>query len=30
LKIPVRYREALKGNQSWNVLLKPADTIVVP
>lgn len=30
LKIPVRYREALKGNQSCNVLLKPADTIVVP
>jgi polysaccharide biosynthesis/export protein len=29
-KIPVRYKEALNGNQSYNVLLKPADTIVVP
>jgi polysaccharide export outer membrane protein len=29
-KIPVRYKEALKGNQSFNVLLKPDDTIVVP
>jgi len=30
LKIPVRYKEALKGNQSCNVQLKPNDTIVVP
>jgi polysaccharide export outer membrane protein len=29
-KIPVRYKEALKGNESYNVLLKPDDTIVVP
>lgn len=29
-KIPVRYKEALKGNESCNVLLKPDDTIVVP
>jgi polysaccharide export outer membrane protein len=29
-KMPVRYREALKGNESCNVLLKPDDTIVVP
>jgi polysaccharide export outer membrane protein len=30
VKIPVRYKEALKGNQSCNLLLKPNDTIVVP
>jgi polysaccharide export outer membrane protein len=30
LKIPVRYKEALKGNQSCNVPLKPGDTIVIP
>jgi polysaccharide export outer membrane protein len=30
LKIPLRYKEALKGDQSCNVLLKPDDTIVVP
>jgi polysaccharide export outer membrane protein len=30
LKIPVRYKEALKGNQAFDVLLKPDDTIVVP
>jgi polysaccharide export outer membrane protein len=30
LKIPVRYKEALKGNESCNVPLKPGDTIVVP
>jgi polysaccharide export outer membrane protein len=30
LKIPVRYKQALKGDQSYNVLLKPDDTIVVP
>jgi len=29
-KIPVRYKEALKGNNEFNVLLKPGDTIVVP
>ena len=29
-KIPVRYKGALKGNESCNVLLKPNDTIVVP
>jgi polysaccharide export outer membrane protein len=29
-KIPVRYNDALKGNESRNVLLKPDDTIVVP
>ena len=30
LKIPVRYKEALKGNQTCNLRLKPNDTIVVP
>jgi polysaccharide export outer membrane protein len=30
LKIPVRYKEALKGDQSCNLILKPDDTIVVP
>jgi polysaccharide biosynthesis/export protein len=30
LKIPVRYKDALKGNQSCNLSLKPGDTIVVP
>jgi polysaccharide biosynthesis/export protein len=29
-KISVRYKEALKGNNEFNVLLKPGDTIVVP
>lgn len=29
-KIPVRYKEALKGYESCNVLLKPDDTVVVP
>lgn len=29
-KIPVRYKEALKGDIACNVLLKPGDTIVVP
>lgn len=29
-KIPVHYKEALKGDSSLNVLLKPGDTIVVP
>jgi polysaccharide export outer membrane protein len=30
LKIPVRYKDALNGNESCNVPLKPDDTIVVP
>lgn len=30
LKIPVRYKQALKGDQSCNLILKPDDTIVVP
>lgn len=30
VRIPVRYKEALKGNQSCNLSLKPGDTIVVP
>jgi len=29
-KIPVRYKDALKGNSTLNVALKPGDTIVVP
>jgi polysaccharide export outer membrane protein len=29
-KIPVHYKEALKGDESFNVVLKPSDTIVVP
>ncbi len=29
-KIPVRYKEALKGNSALNLVLKPGDTIVVP
>ena len=29
-KIPVHYKEALKGDSACNVLLKPGDTIVVP
>jgi polysaccharide export outer membrane protein len=29
-KIPVRYKEALKGDSSLNLVLKPGDTIVVP
>jgi polysaccharide biosynthesis/export protein len=29
-KIPVRYKDALKGNSALNVVLKPGDTIVVP
>jgi polysaccharide export outer membrane protein len=29
-KIPVHYKEALKGNTELNVPLKPGDTIVVP
>ena len=29
-KIPVHYKEALKGNSELNLVLKPVDTIVVP
>jgi len=29
-KIPVHYKEALKGNSELNLVLKPGDTIVVP
>jgi polysaccharide export outer membrane protein len=29
-KIPVQYKQALKGDSSLNVVLKPGDTIVVP
>ena len=29
-KIPVHYKEALKGDSSLNLVLKPGDTIVVP
>jgi polysaccharide export outer membrane protein len=29
-KIPVHYKEALKGNSTLNLVLKPGDTIVVP
>ncbi len=29
-KIPLRYKDALKGDIALNVLLKPGDTIVVP
>jgi len=29
-KIPVRYKDALKGDSSLDVALKPGDTIVVP
>jgi polysaccharide biosynthesis/export protein len=29
-KIPVRYKDALKGNTAFNLSLKPGDTIVVP
>ena len=30
VRLPVRYKEALKGDSSCNVQLKPDDTIVVP
>jgi polysaccharide export outer membrane protein len=30
IKIPVHYKEALKGDSSFNLLLRPDDTIVVP
>jgi len=29
-KIPVQYRQALKGDSSLNLILNPGDTIVVP
>ena len=29
-RIPVRYKEALKGNSNFNLTLEPGDTIVVP
>jgi polysaccharide export outer membrane protein len=29
-KIPVHYKEALKGDSALDVVLKPGDTIVVP
>jgi hypothetical protein len=29
-KIPVHYKEALKGNSELNLILKSGDTIVVP
>jgi polysaccharide biosynthesis/export protein len=29
-RIPVNYKEALKGNAANNIVLKPGDTIVVP
>jgi polysaccharide export outer membrane protein len=28
--IPVHYKEALKGNSEFNLILEPGDTIVVP
>jgi polysaccharide biosynthesis/export protein len=30
VKIPANYKEALKGNSSFNLALQPGDTIVVP
>ena len=29
-RIPVHYKEALKGNSEFNLILQPGDTIVVP
>jgi hypothetical protein len=29
-KIPVHYKEALKGDSALDLVLKPGDTIVVP
>lgn len=29
-KVPVHYKEALKGNSALNLVLQPGDTIVVP
>jgi len=30
LKLPVHYKEALKGDSTFDLILKPGDTIVVP
>ena len=30
VKIPVRYKEALKGNSEFDLVLKPGDTLVAP
>lgn len=30
IRIPVHYKEALKGDSNYNVALRPGDTIVVP
>jgi len=30
VRIPVRYKDALKGDDTLNLILKPGDTIVVP
>jgi polysaccharide biosynthesis/export protein len=30
IRIPIRYKEALKGDSNYNVALKSGDTIVVP
>jgi len=30
IRIPVNYKEALKGNATFNIVLKSGDTIVVP
>ena len=29
-RIPVRYKDALKGDSEFNLVLEPGDTIVVP
>ncbi len=29
-RIPLKYKDALKGNSSFDLVLKPGDTIVVP
>jgi polysaccharide export outer membrane protein len=30
IRIPVHYKEALKGNSQFNLVLEPGDTIVIP
>lgn len=30
IRIPVHYKEALKGNSQFNLVLQPGDTIVIP
>lgn len=30
VRIPIRYKEALKGNSNFNLALQPGDTIVIP